>query len=160
MSPVTILWLSMAVAGPIQFERHEIDTYPGGYQVAVADLTGNGRPDVIALSTSADRVDWYENPGWKRRPVARTAKNIDLAPRDVDGDGRPEIVAGWRGDGGGLRLDDPADATGDRYATVDLDRGITVEGAVAADLNLNGKLDLVAIASRSNNLVWYENLSQ
>jgi len=92
MSPTILLWLSMAVAGPIPFERHDIDAYPGGYQVAVADLTGNGRPDVIALSTSADRVDWYENPGWKRRPVARTAKNIDLAPGDVDGDGRPEIA--------------------------------------------------------------------
>jgi hypothetical protein len=35
--------------------------------VAVADLNGDGRPDVIALSTDADRVDWYENPGWQRQ---------------------------------------------------------------------------------------------
>ena len=389
MSPLVVLSLVAAVPGPIQFERHEIDSYPGGYQVAVADVNGNGRPDVIALSTAANRVDWYENPGWQRRPIARTAKNIDLAPLDIDGDGqveialasefyysestrgghidllsqpakagelwpieriavdpvvhrlrwgdldgdgkpelvhapifgpgsrgpqdpkpshlwafrmprdpgqawetckidetltvlhglwvsdldgdgrdeiltasfegiyrfdlegdqaaarwrkshvargaepvdekpgtprgssevvpgqlgpgRPilaaiepwhghqvvvytpgqgdqpwrrhvlddtlseghalvvadfdgdgadEIVAGWRRDGGGLALYDPADTTGDRYTKVDLDRGITVEGAVAADLNLNGKPDLVVVASRSNKLVWYENLSR
>jgi hypothetical protein len=47
---------------------------------------------VIALSTSADRVDWYENPTWKRRPVARTPKNIDLAVRELDG--RPAIAVG------------------------------------------------------------------
>ena len=70
------------------------------------------------------------------------------------------VVAGWRRDGGGLRLYDPADATGDKYKTIELDRGITVEGAVAADINLNGKPDLVVIASRSNNLVWYENRSR
>jgi hypothetical protein len=75
----------LMVAGPIQFVRHDIDAFPGGYQVAVADVDRDGRPDVIALSTSADRVDWYHNPDWTRRPVARAPKNIDLAIRDVDG---------------------------------------------------------------------------
>jgi hypothetical protein len=76
----------------VRFRRHEIDSFPAGYQVAVADVNGDGKPDVIALSTNANRVDWYENPGWKRRPVAATAANIDLAPRDLDGDGRPELA--------------------------------------------------------------------
>jgi hypothetical protein len=85
--------LSAAIAAtPVQFQRHEIDVYPGGYQVAVADLTGDGRPDVVALSTEANRVDWYENPTWKRRPVAKIDQPIDLALHDMDGDGRPEIV--------------------------------------------------------------------
>ncbi len=79
-------------AGPPRFEKHPIDAFPAGYQVAVADLNGDGRPDVIALSTDADRVDWYENPAWQRRPVARTAKNIDLAVRDLDGRGHPVIA--------------------------------------------------------------------
>lgn len=79
-------------AEPLRFEKHLIDHFPAGYQVAVADLNGDGRPDVIALSTDADRVDWYENPGWQRHPIARTAKNIDLAVRDLDGTGRPAIA--------------------------------------------------------------------
>ncbi len=79
-------------AEPLKFEKHLIDHFPAGYQVAVADLNGDGRPDVIALSTDADRVDWYENPGWQRHPVARTAKNIDLAVRNLDGAGRPVIA--------------------------------------------------------------------
>lgn len=82
----------LLAAGPVRFERHDIDSFPAGYQVAVADVNADGRPDVIALSTTADRVDWYENPGWRKRPVARTPKNIDLAVRDLDGDGRPEIA--------------------------------------------------------------------
>jgi len=76
----------------VEFVRHTIDAYPAGYQVAVADINGDGRPDVIALSTEGNRVDWYENPTWKSHPVARTARNIDLAVRDIDGDGRPEIA--------------------------------------------------------------------
>ena len=55
---------------PIKFQRHLIDNFPAGYQVAVADINCDGRLDVIALSTNADRVDWYENPSWKRHPGA------------------------------------------------------------------------------------------
>lgn len=76
---------------------------------------------------------------------------------DLDGDGMDEIVAGWRGGGGGLALYDPVDAAGRSYAKIDLDRGIAVEGAVAADVNLDGRLDIVVIAGRTNNLAWYEN---
>jgi hypothetical protein len=84
--------LSVTVLGQIAFQRHDIDAFPGGYQVAVTDVNGDGRPDVVALSTRADRVDWYANPNWQRHPVARTAKNIDLAFHDVDGDGRLELA--------------------------------------------------------------------
>jgi len=90
--PVFAVATLLLAAGPVRFERHDIDSFPAGYQVAVADVNADGKPDVIALSTEADRVDWYENPGWKRRPVARTLKNIDLAVRDLDGDRRPEIA--------------------------------------------------------------------
>jgi hypothetical protein len=83
---------SVAAAAPVEFKRHTIDTYPAGYQVAVADVNGDGRPDVIALSTNANRVDWYENPTWKSHAITRTPANIDIAPRDIDGDRRPEIA--------------------------------------------------------------------
>lgn len=82
----------LMTAQPIRFERHEIDVYPGGYQVAAGDVNGDGRPDVVALSTEGNRVDWYENPTWNRRLVAKVGQPIDLALHDLDGDGRPEIA--------------------------------------------------------------------
>jgi hypothetical protein len=39
----------------------------GGYQIVAADLTGDGRKDIIALASGLDRVLWYENPGWQER---------------------------------------------------------------------------------------------
>ena len=81
-----------AFADPIRFERHEIADFPAPYQLAVADVNGDGKPDVIALSTETNRVDWFENPTWKPHPVARTPKNIDLAVHDIDGDGRLDIA--------------------------------------------------------------------
>ena len=75
-----IVVLALAAA-PANFERHDIAAYPAGYQTAVADVNGDGRPDVLALSTESNRVDWFENPTWKQRPIARTERNIDLAVR-------------------------------------------------------------------------------
>mgnify|MGYP005835194553 CR=1 FL=1 len=82
----------LGAEGPVRFERHAIDAFPKGYQVAVADVTGDGKPDVIALSTDADRVDGYENPSWKRRAIAACPKGIDVAPADFDRDGRVELA--------------------------------------------------------------------
>ncbi len=81
-----------ASADPVRFERREIADFPAPYQLAVTDVNGDGKPDVIVLSIESNRVDWFENPTWKQHPVARTAKTIDLAPQDIDGDGRPEIA--------------------------------------------------------------------
>jgi len=87
-----LMLLTIATSGPISFERHDIDAFPSGYQVAVADINADGRPDVMALSTQADRVDWYENPTWQKRSVSRSARNIDLAFHDLDGDGQLELA--------------------------------------------------------------------
>lgn len=91
MSAIVILSLCLAPA-QVHFDRHDVADFPAGYQLAVGDINGDGKPDVIALSTDAHRVDWFQNPTWKPFPVARTQRNIDLAIHDVDGDGRPEIA--------------------------------------------------------------------
>ncbi|MBN2473109.1 MAG: VCBS repeat-containing protein [Pirellulales bacterium] len=87
-----IVLMAVLEAGQVEFKRHDIDAYPAGYQVAVADVNGDGRPDVLALSTEANRVDWYEAPNWRRHPVAQTARNIDLAVHDMNGDGQVELA--------------------------------------------------------------------
>ena len=92
IAPLLGACAAASAAGPVRFERHEIAEFPAPYQLAVADVNGDGKPDVIALSIESNRVDWFENPTWKRHPVTQTLKNIDLAPYDIDGDGRPEIA--------------------------------------------------------------------
>ena len=89
---LALVLLMVSMLNNIAFDRHEIDTFPAGYQVAVADINGDGRLDIAALSTQEDRVDWYENGTWRRHPLARTARNIDLAFHDVDGDGKVEMA--------------------------------------------------------------------
>jgi hypothetical protein len=80
-------------AGNARFVAHRIDAFPGGYQASVADMNGDGRPDVIGLSEHPAALAWYDNPGWTKHPVAVDGHAfIDVAPLDADGDGRTDLV--------------------------------------------------------------------
>ena len=76
------------------FTVHQIDTgLTGGYQVVIADLNRDGRPDIIALASGLSELRWYENPGWQRHVLATGLNRpINAAVHDVDGDGIPEIA--------------------------------------------------------------------
>jgi len=99
---IVVLLLSLAAcplptAYPQSFERIVIDdNFPGAYQVEVADVNGDQKPDVIAVGGST--CAWYENPSWKKRVVtgpAHTAGIISSATADLDGDGKAEIAIAY-----------------------------------------------------------------
>ena len=65
------------------FQTIEIDnSLPRAYQTAIADINGDGKPDIAALGEGKNsRVSWYENPSWKLRPISgnKTTDHIDFA---------------------------------------------------------------------------------
>jgi hypothetical protein len=81
-------------AADLRFKQHTIASdLDGGYQVVVADLNNDGRPDLIALASGMKELVWFENPGWQRHVIATgRSQMINLAAADLDGDGIPEIV--------------------------------------------------------------------
>ena len=65
----------------IRWQTHDVAKIPDGYQVAVADVNGDGRLDILGLSSAHNVVEWYENPTWKPRSITTTTRhNISLAP--------------------------------------------------------------------------------
>lgn len=81
------------------FKAVEIDSnIQIGYGVAVADVNGDAKPDV--LLADKHQIVWYENPGWTKHVIAEklTARDhVCIAALDIDGDNRCEIAvgAGW-----------------------------------------------------------------
>ncbi len=86
----------MATAQPAApaFTAHTIATgLSAGYQVLVADLNRDSKPDVIVVDSDSDRLLWYENPSWTPHVlVAGIRDAINVAAFDVDRDGIPEIA--------------------------------------------------------------------
>ena len=82
---------------PTVRSRIVIDTnFPGAYQVEVADVNGDKKPDIVAVGGST--CAWYENPTWKKRIVTgpkETPGIISSATADVDGDGKAEIAIAY-----------------------------------------------------------------
>jgi hypothetical protein len=78
----------------LTFERIVIDDrFPGAYQVEVADVNGDGKPDIVAVGGGT--CAWYENPTWTKRVISgpdRTPDVISSAAADLDGDGHTEVA--------------------------------------------------------------------
>jgi FG-GAP-like repeat len=86
--------LAHAATPQAEFAEHLIAAgLKGGYQVTIADLNKDGKPDIIALASGMSELVWFENPDWKRHVLATDLSHmINLAAWDTDGDGIPEIV--------------------------------------------------------------------
>ena len=90
-----------AASPPVfRFETQEIrDNFGVGYAVTVADVNGDRKPDVLAISGT--QLVWFENPSWQAHVVldGQTPKdNVALAPHDIDRDGRLDVALGatWK----------------------------------------------------------------
>jgi hypothetical protein len=85
-----------------------------------------------------------------------------LACADLFGNGHDQVVAGWRepdkNGKTGIRIFDPADASWTKWTSSWLDEnGIACEDLVIADLDADGKPDVIAAGRASKNLRIYWN---
>ncbi len=99
-SLLLILTLASALAqvpAKKMWVEHTIATgLKGAYQVVVADLNHDGKPDLIALASGMTDLVWYENPSWKPHVLASNLPRlINCAPGNLDAEGIPEIVVAW-----------------------------------------------------------------
>jgi hypothetical protein len=96
----------------------------------------------------------YREHGWTRTMIDDSlAQGHTIVTADLDGDGRDEIVAGFRASGGSVLIY-KADAKGVWSRTV-LDNALPANACAAADLNGDGRPDLACIGGAL--LKWYQN---
>lgn len=116
LNPKPVLFLAACLlatvpalsSDPLRFVPVVLDDQPGNvvYAVTVADIDGDGRPDVVAVTENA--VLWYQAPRWRKRVILEgttAPDNVCIVAHDVDRNGQIDLVlgAGWPRNGGTLQ---------------------------------------------------------
>jgi hypothetical protein len=136
--------------------------YSESFICATDDLNGDGRPDFIVVDFPGKSVRVYENPGpgkldghWKEHQAIPSCSNESPQYIDLDGDGKREMVCGFRPENRmgwfspGAKISDPW--TCRPFAGPNAPGGQQFDhGLGVGDVNLDGRLDIVTRYG------WYE----
>lgn len=139
------------------------DPWPrsGSSEIAVGRL-GNDRFLGTLEPWHGNQVVVYRIQGqsWQRQVIDTSLNDGHvLLTADLNRDGRDEVIAGYRGQGRSVYIYSADDPKGTRWSRQTLDDGgIGAAGCAVADLNGDGRPDVVCIGTATTNLKWYENL--
>lgn len=80
---------------PVFREETIDDKIEIGYGLAIADVDGDGKPDILLADKK--QFVWYQNPTWTKHVIAENLTehdNVCIAARDIDGSGKCSIAVG------------------------------------------------------------------
>ncbi len=159
-----VAWYRNGVGSPLTWTAYTISTAANGaVSVFAADLDADGRIDVLSASTQDSKVAWYKNGGgspltWTAYTITTAAINArSVFAADLDGDGRIDVLSAsylddkvaWYKNGGGS----PLTWTAYTIATA-ADAALSV---FAADLDADGRIDVLSASSGDDKVTWYKN---
>ncbi|MDP7254545.1 MAG: VCBS repeat-containing protein [Planctomycetota bacterium] len=131
---------------------------------AIADINGDGRPEIVIVDNINGGLLWFEFEGdprdrsnWSHHYITETELPgaYDLVVADFDGDGDLDVAASSWVKGNQFAWFENRNGEWVKHV---IEEGMLETRAIcAADLNGNGRPDLMGTASNSDLLVWYEN---
>lgn len=150
-------------AVPVWQEEVVTSGFAGGKSVVAEDLDGDSLPDLMAAGDVCDDIAWWKNHGgnpiiWQKKFITTNftgAGGLDIA--DMNYDGQPDVLgSAWEGNEVSFWIcnDIAANSWTKNMVTNQLD---TVSGAIASDIDMDGDMDIIAVAKIPGELVIFIN---
>ena len=147
---------SVYLADGDNWARHELLKHRGGTNLTLADCDNDGDLDVIGGTGHGDGIFWFENPSWQQHTIRADITDVhSLSSGDFNGDGLADIVANSNRSQETLVYLQGANST---FQEMVIDSGNRQQsyGCCVADVDGDGKLDIVLGGRKSNNVIWYQ----
>ncbi|MCD4695449.1 MAG: T9SS type A sorting domain-containing protein [Bacteroidales bacterium] len=159
----TIAWWENNGNTPDSWTKHIVSDQMNGTQtVTVADINNDNFLDIIGASSDLNKVVVYYNNGDLPVTFTEQVANQSLqlphwvSVADIDGDGNPDILVAacasgkvaWLHNDGGNPITWTQKTIGSSFGCA-----LTVE---AADIDMDGDMDVAATAYGSNRVAWWE----
>jgi hypothetical protein len=135
----------------------------GCHGLAIADINGDGRIDVIGNAIKGDWKDsvaWYDNFDGKFVRQLIVQRQAPVRPHymdtaDLNGDGKPDVIVGHSG-GNTLSWYQNPPAMNGRWKENQIDANLVgVTNALVADIDGDSVLDIVASNGHGTGVYWY-----
>ena len=105
-----------------------------------------------------NQVVVYDSNGKSRKVIdSSLVDGHTIIATDLRGDHHQQIIAGYRGKGTSVYV---YDLVNNDWTRTLLDDKMAAAACAAADLNGDGRIDIVCIGSSTTNLKWYENVGR
>ena len=131
--------------------------------VFVADIDGDGDPDVLSASSNDDKIAWYENTDGvgtfgAQQIISLLAEDAhSVFAADLDGDGDPDVLSASRLDDK-LAWYENTDGAGTFGAQQIIStRANGVVSVFAADVDGDGDPDALSASEYDDEIAWYPN---
>ncbi len=141
------------------------EAIPGATGVGIGDVDGSGYADIIvAAKDPSDRVVWFQNPlpdspalNWTPIDVQSPAWGArEVALADIDGDDDLDIAAALRDEDIIVWYEAGDDADPVSWERHDVGPALGPRGVYVADINADGRPDIVAGSMNDGTVLWFE----
>lgn len=135
----------------------------GAEDVHATDLDGDGDTDVLSASDGDDKIAWYENDGspdptFTEHEITTSAdKAKSVYTADLDGDEDIDVLSAAKGDDqiAWYENNGASDPTFTEHVVTS--SAEATEGVFADDVDGDGDMDILFVASAEDKIAWYEN---
>ena len=153
--------------------KQDFTTGLNPYFVAVSDLDGDGKPDLVVANTGSNTVSVYRNVSTSGSIITNSfapkvdfitgTQPISIAVGDLDGDGKPDLAVANYGSSAVSVFRNTSSSgnlsTGSFAVKQDFAAGIGPLSVMIGDLDGDGKPDLAVTNSGNDNISVFRNTS-